>query len=86
MIFEKQYQIQIFTLSKKNENIFLFKSLNPSSYGISDSVAAMGGEGLKDPPQDFKEGVTLDPILFRVILKPIKIMITCKNLERNLKN
>ena len=60
--------------------------LDLTSYGISDSAAATGG-GLKDPPpQDIKEGGTLDPILFFVILKPIKIMITCKNLERNLKN
>ena len=57
----------------------LASSLNPTSYGMWDSVV------LKTP-QDIKERVTLDPILFRVILKPIKIMITGKNLEQNLKN
>ena len=55
----------------KKSNVL--QSINPTSYGISDSV-------------DIKEGITLDPILFRVFMKPIKIMITCKNLERNLKN
>ena len=35
---------------------------NPTSYGISDSVAAMGG-GLKDPPSDIMEGVILDSTL-----------------------
>ena len=39
------------------------KCFNPTSYGISDSVAARGG-GLKDPyPSDIMEGLILDPIL-----------------------
>ena len=45
-----------------------------------------GEGGLEGPPQDTKEGVTLDPILLKVILNPIKFMITCKTLERNIKN
>ena len=53
-------------------------------------MPGVGGEQygllIKDLPQDIKEGVTLDPILFRGVLKPIKIMITCKNWEQNLKN
>ena len=30
---------------------FILHMINPTSYGISDSVAATGGGGLKEPPR-----------------------------------
>ena len=45
-----------------------------------------GGRGVLSTPQDIKEGVTLDPKSLKTILNSLKIVITCKNLEQNLKN
>ena len=38
-----------------------------------------GGGGIRYPPLKIKEGVVLGPILLKGILKPLKVMITCKN-------
>ena len=45
-----------------------------------------GGGGIWYPPIEIKEGVVLGPMLLKVILKPIKVMITCKILDPYLKN
>ena len=46
-----------------------------------------GGGGVSDaPPLEIKEGVVLGPMLLKVMLKPIKVMITCKILGPYLKN
>ena len=44
------------------------------------------GGGYLIPPLEFKEGVVLGPMLLKVILKPIKVMNTCKILGPYLKN
>ena len=48
----------------------------------------MPGGGVSDtpPPLEIKEGVVLGPMLLKIILKPIKVMITCKILGPYLKN
>ena len=50
--------------------------VNPISHGVSISL----------PPFEIKEGVVLGPMLLKVILKPIKVMITSKILGPYLKN
>ena len=60
-----------------------FLTLPHTAYRI---LWLLRGGCLKEPPRDIKEGVTLDPILFKVILKPIQILITCKNFDQNIKN
>ena len=45
-----------------------------------------GGAGIWYPPLEIKEGVVLGPMLQKVILKPIKVMITCKIWGPYLKN
>ena len=52
------------------------KHLDPISQGVSISL----------PPLEIKEGVVLEPMLLKVILKPIQVMITCKILGPYLKN
>ena len=50
--------------------------INPISQWVSISL----------PPRGRKEGVVLRPMLLKAILKPIKVMITCKILSPYLKN
>ena len=58
--------------------------INPISQGVSISLP---GGGVSDtPPLEIKEGVVLGPMLLKVILKPIKVIITCKILGPYLKN
>ena len=57
--------------------------IKPISYGISDSVVPMGG--LRGALENINEGVLSDPMLLKVILKPITVMITANNSDRNLK-
>ena len=47
---------------------------------------SLPGGGYLIPPLEIKEGVVLGPMLLKVILKPIKVMITCKILGPYLKN
>ena len=60
-------------------------NFNPISQGVSIFSPARGG-GYLIPPWEIKEGVVLGPMLLKVILKPTKVMITCKILGPYLKN
>ena len=54
-------------------------------YDIWDSYKILGG-GSKRPGLEINKGDLWDPMLQKVILKPIKLMITCKILGPYLKN
>ena len=58
---------------------------NPVKGDVSDSQPNAGG-GLFGPPLVINEGAPWAPILLKVILKPIKVMITCKILGPYLNN
>ena len=47
---------------------------------------SLPGGGIWYPPLEIKEGVVLGQMLLKVILKPIKVMITCKILGPYLNN
>ena len=54
--------------------------INPISYGLSDSLAPMGGGASEAlPPKILKKESSLTPCLF------VYLGVTCKNSDRNLK-
>ena len=61
-----------------------FYMINPTSHGVSDSVAPMGG-GLRGPPSEIKEGVIFDPMLLYSICYLVFLGVTCNKSARNLK-
>ena len=60
-------------------------SVNPVKGDVSDSELNARGGDFRHPPE-INEGKPLDPILLKVILKPIEFMITCKKSGPYLKN
>ena len=72
----------------KQSLYYNLNTLNPISQGAGgvDFPPSQGGGGYLIPPLEIKEGVDLGPMLLKVILKPIKVMITCKILDPYLKN
>ena len=64
-------------------NLYLFiYFINHISYGLSDSVAPMGG-GLRGPPSEIKEGVIFDPMLLYSICCLVFLGVTCNQSARN---
>ena len=61
--------------------MFILTFLNPTYFGGSK----VRGGGAKRHPLEINKGAPGDLILLKVILKPIKVMITCKKLAPYLK-
>ena len=58
-------------------------TLPPTGYKYL--VVPRGG-GLGGPPQEISEGSVFDPMLLKAFQLSIELWLTCKKLERNLKN
>ena len=78
------YKRILFFFSPKNYS-YNHQHVNPIKGDVSDSHLNAGG-GRFDHPLEINEGAPWDPILLKVILKPIKFMITCKKSGPYLKN
>ena len=57
---------------------------NPTSHGVTDSVATKGGAS-EAPPWEIKEGVISDPKLLYSICYLVYLGVTCKKSARNIK-
>ena len=71
-------------LSEILEFQWILKDFNPTSHGVSDSLAPMGGAS-EAPPSEIKEGVIFDPMLLCSICYLVFLGVTCKKSARNLK-
>ena len=60
---------------------FVFNPIFPTYFGGSK----VWGGGAKRHPLEINKGAPGDLMLLKVILKPIKVMITCKKLDPYLK-
>ena len=66
------------------ENWYKYVSFNPIWADVFRRVKSLGG-GAKRHPLEINKGAPWDLMLLKVILKPIKVMITCKKLAPYLK-
>ena len=71
------------TWSSVSNSTFLFV-FNPILPNVFRRVKSLGG-GAKRHPLEINKGAPGDLMLLKVILKPIKVMITCKKLDPYLK-
>ena len=66
----------------KMKDLFVFNPILPN---VFRRVKSLGGGGAKRHPLEINKGAPGDLMLLKVILKPIKVMITCKKLDPYLK-